>query len=177
MRADPPRRTHPVPVSDGRPDHLADYRRIEVWLEDKQEIMVLLTNRLDLSAATIAAILQTALADRAVLQGAQAKPAHQNLRGNKCQCRSHPDLDSTHHHPAGQIPAVQIPPHVGSLASDRAAALESVQLPGPVGVAGADRFKLHRSCRPKRSSPCVLDSIPYHRSHTNLFSTDCFPPE
>ena len=32
------------------------YRRIEVWLEDKQEIMVLLTNRLDLSAATIAAI-------------------------------------------------------------------------------------------------------------------------
>ena len=33
-----------------------NYRRIEVWLEDKQEIMVLLTNRLDLSAATIAAI-------------------------------------------------------------------------------------------------------------------------
>ena len=32
------------------------YRRIEVWLEGKQEIMVLLTNRLDLSAATIAAI-------------------------------------------------------------------------------------------------------------------------
>ena len=32
------------------------YRRIEVWLEDKQEIMVLLTTRLDLSAATIAAI-------------------------------------------------------------------------------------------------------------------------
>lgn len=32
------------------------YRRIEVWREDKQEILVLLTNRLDLSAATIAAI-------------------------------------------------------------------------------------------------------------------------
>jgi hypothetical protein len=32
------------------------YRRIEVWREDKQEILVLLTNQLDLSAATIAAI-------------------------------------------------------------------------------------------------------------------------
>ena len=32
------------------------YRRIEVWREDKQEMLVLLTNRLDLSAATIAAI-------------------------------------------------------------------------------------------------------------------------
>jgi Transposase DDE domain/Domain of unknown function (DUF4372) len=32
------------------------YRRIEVWLEDKQESLVLLTNLLDLSAATIAAI-------------------------------------------------------------------------------------------------------------------------
>lgn len=32
------------------------YRRVEVWLEDKQEIMVLLTNHLTLSPLTIAAI-------------------------------------------------------------------------------------------------------------------------
>lgn len=32
------------------------YRRVEVWLEEKQETLILLTNRLDLSAATIAAI-------------------------------------------------------------------------------------------------------------------------
>jgi hypothetical protein len=32
------------------------YRRIELWLEDKQETLVLLTNLLDLSASTIAAI-------------------------------------------------------------------------------------------------------------------------
>lgn len=32
------------------------YRRVEVWLEDKQETLVLLTNLMDLSAATIAAI-------------------------------------------------------------------------------------------------------------------------
>lgn len=32
------------------------YRRIEVWLEDKQEVLVLLTNLLHLSAKTIAAI-------------------------------------------------------------------------------------------------------------------------
>jgi len=32
------------------------YRRIEVWLEDKQETLVLLTNLLDLSAVTIAGI-------------------------------------------------------------------------------------------------------------------------
>lgn len=32
------------------------YRRIEVWIEEKQETLVLLTNLMDLSAATIAAI-------------------------------------------------------------------------------------------------------------------------
>jgi len=62
------------------------------------------------------------------------------------------------------------PPHVGSLASDRAAALE-LFIPD-LWACWSDRFKLHRSLRPKRSSPCVLDSIPYHRSHTQPISTD-----
>jgi hypothetical protein len=38
-----------------RPD-LPDLRRVVVWLEDKQEELVLLTNNFDLAAATIAAI-------------------------------------------------------------------------------------------------------------------------
>jgi len=32
------------------------YRRVEVWLEDKQQSLVLLTNQLDFGATTIAAI-------------------------------------------------------------------------------------------------------------------------
>jgi hypothetical protein len=36
--------------------------------------------------------LQRALADRAVLQGAQAKPQNQELRGHHRECSAHPDL-------------------------------------------------------------------------------------
>jgi len=43
------------PLMAGRPD-LPDLRRIVVWLEDKQEELVLLTNNFNLAAATIAAI-------------------------------------------------------------------------------------------------------------------------
>ena len=39
----------------GRPD-LCDLRRVKVWLEDKQEELVLLTNNFELAASTIAAI-------------------------------------------------------------------------------------------------------------------------
>ena len=41
----------------GRPD-LPDLRRVVVWLEDKQEELVLLTNNFDLAASTIAAIYE-----------------------------------------------------------------------------------------------------------------------
>jgi Domain of unknown function (DUF4372)/Transposase DDE domain len=43
------------PFVAGRPD-LADLRRVVVWLEDKQEELVLLTNNFTLAASTIAAI-------------------------------------------------------------------------------------------------------------------------
>jgi hypothetical protein len=43
------------PFVAGRPDY-ADVRRIVVWLEDKQEELVLLTNNFTLAASTIAAI-------------------------------------------------------------------------------------------------------------------------
>jgi hypothetical protein len=43
------------PFVAGRPDY-ADLRRIVVWLEDKQEELVLLTNNFTLAASTIAAI-------------------------------------------------------------------------------------------------------------------------
>jgi hypothetical protein len=43
------------PLMAGRPD-LPDLRRIVVWLEDKQEELVLLTNNFELAASTIAAI-------------------------------------------------------------------------------------------------------------------------
>lgn len=43
------------PFEAGRPD-LPDLRRIVVWLEDKQEELVILTNNFELAASTIAAI-------------------------------------------------------------------------------------------------------------------------
>lgn len=46
---------HLRPFEAGRPD-LPDLRRIVVWLEDKQEELVLLTNNFQLAASTIAAI-------------------------------------------------------------------------------------------------------------------------
>lgn len=42
--------------SETDPDHLMRLRRIEVWLEDKQDTIVFVTNRLKLAASTIAAI-------------------------------------------------------------------------------------------------------------------------
>lgn len=42
--------------SEKDPDHLMRLRRIEVWLEDKQETIAFVTNNLKLAAATIAAI-------------------------------------------------------------------------------------------------------------------------
>lgn len=45
------------PFVAGRPD-LEDMRRVVVWLEDKQEELVLLTNNFKLAASTIAAIYQ-----------------------------------------------------------------------------------------------------------------------
>jgi Transposase DDE domain len=43
------------PFEAGRPD-LENLRRVVIWLEDKQEELVLLTNNFDLAASTIAAI-------------------------------------------------------------------------------------------------------------------------
>jgi hypothetical protein len=46
---------HLRPFEAGRPD-LEDLRRVTVWLEDKQEELVLVTNHFGLAASTIAAI-------------------------------------------------------------------------------------------------------------------------
>ncbi len=81
------------------------YSRVVVWLEDKQEEMELITNRLDLAAETIGDLPPT-VADRTVFQSHQTKSAYQNLRRRLRQCRTYPDLDSTHRHASDQVPAV-----------------------------------------------------------------------
>ena len=110
------------------------YRRVKVWLEDKQEELVLLTNRHDLGATTIAGHLQGALANRAVLQSHQAEPQDQDLRGHQRQRGAHPDLDSIDGHRAAQAPAVPLVPGLGIVESGGPAALESLHLPRSVGV-------------------------------------------
>jgi hypothetical protein len=54
-------------------------RRIEVWDEEQQRTLVFLTNHRHFCRLYHRPDLPPALADRAVLQGAQAEPAHQNV--------------------------------------------------------------------------------------------------
>ncbi len=57
------------------------FLRIEVYDQEQDRVLVFLTNHLTL-APRRSRSLPAALADRAVLQSAQAKPASQNLRGD-----------------------------------------------------------------------------------------------
>jgi len=70
--------------------------------------------------------LQTALANRAVLQGNQAKPPSENFRGHFSQRGQNPDLDSIDRDFADQVSSVQEPDVVGTLKSGRITALEPV---------------------------------------------------
>lgn len=84
---------------------LALMRRVEVWIEEKQESMVFFTNNLKLAATTNRRHLQGALAGGVVLQGVEAVAADQDVRWNQRQRGDDPDLDSTDCHAGGEVPA------------------------------------------------------------------------
>jgi len=69
-------------------------RRVVMCEPDSGQMLVFLTNHLRLAASTICAIYQRPLADRDLLQGTQAEPEGQDLRGYQRKRPAHPDLDS-----------------------------------------------------------------------------------
>ena len=88
-------------------------RRVEVYDPEKDETLVFLTNHLDLRGHDHRRHLQGPLADRAVLQGAEAEPEDQDLRGDQRQRPEDPGLDGADRHAAPQVPPAAVPLRAG----------------------------------------------------------------
>ena len=83
-------------------------RRVEVYDPEKDTTLVFLTNHLDLRGHDHRRDLQGPLADRAVLQGAEAEPEDQDLRGDQRQCPEGPGLDGADRHAAPEVPPAAV---------------------------------------------------------------------
>src|SRR5579872_590490 len=79
--------------------------------------------------------LQGSLADRAVLQGAEAEPEDQYLCGHLGQRRQDSDLDSIDRHAPAAVPAIDVAFRLESVEPGRALAHESVYASRPYGMA------------------------------------------
>ena len=110
-------------------------RRVEVWLEDKQETMVFVSNHLRLAASTIAAIYrdrwQIELFFKALKQNLK-----EDLRGDQRQCGEDAGLDSADRNAGAQVSAVEIEVLLVAVESGGAAAAATVLLPRSVHMAG-----------------------------------------
>jgi len=84
----------------------ARLRRIEVWVEEKQETLVFVTNNLRLAARNDCPDLQRALADRTLLQGLKqglkVKTSSAPAR-TRCRFRSGPRC----RHAGAEVPATE----------------------------------------------------------------------
>ena len=110
-------------------------RRIEVYDPEKDETLVFLTNHLDLRGHDDRRDLQGPLADRAVLQGAEAEPEDQDLRGDQRQRPEGPGLDGADRHAAPQVPPAAVPLRLVALEPGRPAADEPLHPSRSLGVA------------------------------------------
>src|SRR6266705_299097 len=79
--------------------------------------------------------LQGPLAGRAVLQGAEAEPEDQDLRGDQCQCPEGPSLDGADRHLAPQVPPTALPLRVVAGELGRPVADEPLYASRAVGLA------------------------------------------
>src|SRR5271157_3953719 len=131
-------------------------RRIEVWDDTQGRTLVFLTNHRRFAASTIAAHLSPALADRTVLQSAQAEPPHQNLRRHQRQRSADSGLDRAHRTAPAQVSATARPLLLEPVQSRRPAAPAVVRLPRSILL---DRSALSTSAstRPhRRTNPAGL---------------------
>jgi hypothetical protein len=107
---------------------MARLRRIEVGVEERQEILVLLSNHLSFGPSTIA--------DRSLLSLFEAEPAHQDLCGHQRQRVAHSDLDSTDCHLAAEIFATAGSLRMVAIKSGRSAAPTTICLSRFTSLAG-----------------------------------------
>ena len=100
--------------------------------------------------------LPSALADRAVLQGAETEPAHQDLRRHQRQRPADSDLDRADRPAPAQVPATACPLRLEPVQSRRPAAPATVRLSRPVRL---DRSTLSTPAptrSPRRANPAFL---------------------
>ncbi|MDX2151850.1 MAG: IS4 family transposase [Bryobacteraceae bacterium] len=103
-------------------------RRVRYWDEGSQRELVFLTNHLELPAATVAAGVQGAMADRTAVQSAQAEPPYQDLRGYDRQCPEDTNLDSIDRAAGGEVPATAVRLRLEPVPADCAIETAAVRL-------------------------------------------------
>jgi len=97
--------------------------------------------------------LQGPLADRAVLQGAQAESEGQDLRGHQRERAAHPDLDSTHRPAADQVDEAPVPGGLVPVPDGRRPSLEPLCLPRFAGLVGRPGLMGRRSTADNAAQP------------------------
>ena len=110
-------------------------RRVEVYDPAQDTTLVFLTNHLDLRGHDDRRDLQGPLADRALLQGAEAEPENQDLRGDQRQRPEGPGLDGADRHAAPQVPPAAIALRLVALEPGRLAADEPLHASRSLGLA------------------------------------------
>ena len=79
--------------------------------------------------------LQGPVADRVVLQGSQAEPQDQDVRGHECQRHQDPGVDGADHDAGPEVPPDEGSGGLVAVEPRRAAANEPVHAPGSLGLA------------------------------------------
>ena len=112
----------------------ARLRRIEVWVEEKNETDGLRHQQPQTGGAHHRPDLPGALAHRTVLQGPETGLEDQDLRGHYGECRTDSDLDGVDRHADPEVPAVEEHLRLEPVQSDRAATPAVVCPPRPLEV-------------------------------------------
>ncbi len=111
-------------------------RRVEIYDPEQELTLAFLTNHLTFGATTCLH-LQGPVADRAVLQGAQAEPEDQDFVGTQRQCPKGPGLDGLGRDAAPALPAAPVALRLVPVEPARAVADEPVYASPLVGLVGS----------------------------------------
>ena len=105
-------------------------RRVEVWDEENEKVIVLLTNHMTFGSTTICRDIQGSVADRDLFQNHQTESEDQDLCGNLSECAFDPDLDSIDCGPDSEVPEVPVQLSVVAIQSGGDVAIQPVHLQG-----------------------------------------------
>jgi hypothetical protein len=121
--------------SQPQPSEEYFFRLVEVWLEDKQESVIFLTNNLQFAAATIAAIYKDRWSVELFFKGDQTKPENQDVPRDQSQCRQNADMDGSDRHADFEVPSAPLQIFLVLVQSDCVAASSALCLSRPFHVA------------------------------------------